>query len=105
MPTLGSQKERYNIAIEDQLWGLSSYTSPVQVHNVANVFDMAAGPESGLGMRNYVGPLRSRFSERLLVEDDRDDGIDPDETLTQYLPCCVAHRGICPAQTPDIYED
>ena len=98
-----SKGERYDINIGDKLWGLSSYDTPLQLHHLSFVLQKESPAGCGPGMRNFVGPLRDKFAARLYVEDSETDGIDPAAKFDAYTPCGVAHPGLCPVLTPDIY--
>ena len=65
---------------------------------------MTAPDGAGPGMRNYVGLFRERFIKELFYDDDLTDGIDRTEKFEKYIPCGIAHPGLCPHKTADIFE-
>lgn len=108
MGQVGERAERkctqYVTAIGDSLWGKSTRCEPVRLACVSEVIDYETPAGARSGMRNYSGPLRDKFRDRLVIIDDVDNrAIDPDNQLIQKLPCCLAHPGLCPEKTPDIY--
>lgn len=94
--------EKYARLIGDKLFALSSRSDPLREEVFADIVKGVLPGQRGPGMRNYAGLLRAACSARIVVDDAGE--IPKRLRLVEVLPCSVAHPGLCPARTPEIYE-
>lgn len=94
------KNSKYLDAIGSDLWDMSSRSKPVEVAHVSNVLDQWA-QGCGVGMRNYVEPLRALMRKKVVVTDS--GAING--TAHSRVPCGIAHPGLCPIKTPLIFQN